>query len=158
MRAAPGAAAAATAALPAASCSGRLIHVASWAPPAASASQAAAQPLRRGFAAGGGAPSSGGGGGSLSPEAAQAQVDAINELFVAARDEIEYAQEEAETVYFNESVADAKAAVDAALGAWARLLGASGPEEAMRLQRSMGLKMEQLKAEFHQLERLHADE
>ena len=32
-----------------------------------------------------------------------AQVAAINERFVEARDEIEYAKEDAETVYFNES-------------------------------------------------------
>lgn len=31
------------------------------------------------------------------------QVDEINDKFVEARDEIEYAAEDAETVYFNES-------------------------------------------------------
>jgi hypothetical protein len=72
-------------------------------------------------------------------------VEHIQDLFVAARDEIEYAKEEAETVYFNESVAEARAAVEACLSAWNGLLAQLGDAEKAKLQRSMGLKMEQLK-------------
>lgn len=68
----------------------------------------------------------------------------MNELFAAARDEIEYAKEEAETVYFNESVAEAKTAVKACLGRWEALLQALPEEERQRVVRSMGLKISQL--------------
>lgn len=43
------------------------------------------------------------------------QLETVNEKFVEARDEIEYAQEDAETVYFNESHDAAKEAVTACL-------------------------------------------
>ena len=43
------------------------------------------------------------------------QLETVNEKFVEARDEIEYAQEDAETTYFNESHETAKEAVSACL-------------------------------------------
>lgn len=84
------------------------------------------------------------------------QVDRINELFAEAREEIENAKEDAETVYFNESAEAAKAAVEEVLGAWGGLLEGLGEEERAKMVRSMGLKMEQLKAELKGLEELHA--
>ena len=45
----------------------------------------------------------------------------MNEKFVEARDEIEYAQEDAETVYFNESHDAAKEAVSACLDLFSRI-------------------------------------
>jgi hypothetical protein len=83
-------------------------------------------------------------------------VDRINELFAEAREEIENAKEDAETVYFNESAEEAKAAVEEVLGAWGGLLEGLGEEERAKMVRSMGLKMEQLKAELKGLEELHA--
>lgn len=74
-----------------------------------------------------------------------AQQDEVNDLFTAARDEIEYAKEEAETVYFNESVAEAKKAVESCLVKWKALLDSVSEDERGKLMRSMGLKMEQLK-------------
>ncbi|PRW45044.1 late embryogenesis abundant [Chlorella sorokiniana] len=78
-------------------------------------------------------------------------------MFVAARDEIEYAQEDAETVYFNESCEEAREAVAEVLDAYTSLLGRLSAEERGKLQRSMGLKMEQLKAEVETLDTLHDD-
>ncbi|KAG2442696.1 hypothetical protein HXX76_002779 [Chlamydomonas incerta] len=86
------------------------------------------------------------------------EVDAVNELFAAARDEIEYAKEEAETVYFNESVAEAKKAVEACLGRWEALLAALPEEERQRVMRSMGLKISQLQAEYDEVAKLHLDD
>ncbi|EFN56200.1 hypothetical protein CHLNCDRAFT_144946 [Chlorella variabilis] len=85
------------------------------------------------------------------------QIEAINEKFVEARDEIEYAQEDAETVYFNESCDAARKSVKEVLDAYQQLCGRLSEEERGKLQRSMGLKMEQLKAEVEQLDHLHAD-
>lgn len=79
----------------------------------------------------------------------------INDMFVEARDEIAYAQEDAETTYFNESYEDAKELVDKVLSEWDSVLSGLDEAEKGRVQRSMGLKMEQLKAELGQLDTLH---
>lgn len=101
------------------------------------------------------------------------QIDRVNELFVAAREEIDYAQvrgaarflnavpnqspvsltgchpsslqEDAETTYFNESVDTARGAVADAFEAYDAVLGELSEGERAKLQRAMGLKMEQLK-------------
>lgn len=76
------------------------------------------------------------------------RVEAINEKFVEAREEIEYALEEEGTVYFEEEVTMAREIADDALKMWRELID-DLPDDAQRteLQRSMGMKMEQLKAE-----------
>lgn len=76
------------------------------------------------------------------------QIDDINAAFVLAREEIEYAQEDAESTYFNESYQTAKSAVDKVLGDFNSVLQRLDPPEREKLQRSMGLKMEQLKVCF----------
>lgn len=99
------------------------------------------------------------------------QIEAINEAFVEARDEIEYAKEvhtdvyhilfvvsmvcglsadiicaqDSETVYFNEAHETAKAAVSTTLSKFEALLAVLAKPEADKLQRSMGMKMQQLK-------------
>jgi hypothetical protein len=110
------------------------------------------------------------------------QIEGINEAFVTARDEIEYAKEvgaqrcptrykacfrrnlclelfwclcwrhdgvgwmqDCETVYFNESHEAAKAAVSKTLELFEAVLSKLEESEKGKLQRSMGLKMEQLK-------------
>eukprot|EP01023_Acetabularia_acetabulum_P031056 TRINITY_DN2923_c1_g1_i3.p2 TRINITY_DN2923_c1_g1~~TRINITY_DN2923_c1_g1_i3.p2 ORF type:complete len:106 (-),score=13.56 TRINITY_DN2923_c1_g1_i3:413-730(-) len=60
-------------------------------------------------------------------------------------------------VYFNESHATAKEVVDDVIGKWRNVLERLDEQEKMKLQRSMGLKMEQLKAEFLELDSLHND-
>ncbi|KAF6251863.1 hypothetical protein COO60DRAFT_1274683 [Scenedesmus sp. NREL 46B-D3] len=84
------------------------------------------------------------------------QVDAINEKFVEAREEIDIAREDAETVYFNESAAEARKAVGDVLDRWQGLLAGLAAEDQAKLQRAMGLKIEQLKAELKELDELHA--
>ncbi|GFR41124.1 hypothetical protein Agub_g1770 [Astrephomene gubernaculifera] len=86
------------------------------------------------------------------------EVDAVNELFAAARDEIEIAQEDAETVYFNDSVQEARRAVEACLGRWEALLAALPEAERARVVRSMGLKMSQLQAEYDEVSKLHLED
>eukprot|EP01026_Neomeris_dumetosa_P072657 TRINITY_DN74055_c0_g1_i3.p2 TRINITY_DN74055_c0_g1~~TRINITY_DN74055_c0_g1_i3.p2 ORF type:complete len:133 (-),score=22.91 TRINITY_DN74055_c0_g1_i3:227-583(-) len=87
----------------------------------------------------------------------QSEIDGLNDKFAEARDEIELAKEDAETVYFNESHKTAKEVVDEVLGTWQQLLQRLNEEEKSKLQCSMGLKMEQLKAEFLELDQLHND-
>lgn len=48
-------------------------------------------------------------------------------------------------------------AVDTVRNVWSLCVGFGVPLQAAALQRSMGLKMEQLKAELKQLMELHAD-
>ncbi|MEW5303257.1 MAG: hypothetical protein WDW36_005965 [Sanguina aurantia] len=85
----------------------------------------------------------------------QAIVDDINDLFVVARDEIADAVEDKDTTYFNDGVESAGAAVDAVMQKWEVLLSQLNEEEKQKMQRSMGLKMAQLTAEFKLLQELH---
>lgn len=130
-----------------------------------------------------------------------AQVDIINEKFAEAREEIEFAREDAggrrqaahphtrcrqlrawrsaaawpppapppaaavaaascqchtETVYFNDSADEARRVVGEVLDRWAALLQRLPADEQAKLQRAMGLKMEQLRAELRELDELHA--
>uniref|UniRef100_A0ACD5U6G5 Uncharacterized protein n=1 Tax=Avena sativa TaxID=4498 RepID=A0ACD5U6G5_AVESA len=79
-------------------------------------------------------------------------VDEVNRKFAEAREEIESAMDSKETVYFNEEASCARDAAADALGAFDALLARVPPADADKLRRSMGLKMEQLKAELKQLE------
>ncbi|GKU90744.1 hypothetical protein SLEP1_g4698 [Rubroshorea leprosula] len=79
-------------------------------------------------------------------------VDVINLKFAEAREEIELAMESKETVYFNEEAQSAKTAVKEVLDKYEALMTKISEPEKAALQRSMGLKIEQLKAELQQLE------
>ncbi|OEL17453.1 hypothetical protein BAE44_0021529 [Dichanthelium oligosanthes] len=79
-------------------------------------------------------------------------VDEVNRKFAEAREEIEAAMESKETVYFDEEASVARDAANDALAAFDSLLARLPPADADALRRSMGLKMEQLKAELKQLE------
>lgn len=88
-------------------------------------------------------------------EQAQGQIDELNDKFVEARDEIEYAQEDAETTYFNESHNLARESVGIVTTMYKEILADLSEADKGKLQRSMGMKMEQLKAELGQLDTLH---
>ncbi|KAG8067364.1 hypothetical protein GUJ93_ZPchr0005g14278 [Zizania palustris] len=79
-------------------------------------------------------------------------VDEMNREFAEAREDIEAAMESKETVYFDEEAACARDAAGEALAAFDALLARLPPADAGSLRRSMGLKMEQLKAELKQLD------
>jgi len=79
-------------------------------------------------------------------------VDEVNRKFAEAREEIEAAMESKETVYFDEEASVARDAANEALAAFDALLARLPPADADAVRRSMGLKMEQLKAELKQLE------
>ncbi|KAB5568454.1 hypothetical protein DKX38_002247 [Salix brachista] len=80
------------------------------------------------------------------------EVDMINLKFAEAREEIDMASESKETVYFDEEAECARAAVKETMDMFEGLLGKLQESEKAALQRSMGLKMEQLKAELQQLD------
>ncbi|KAI3939720.1 hypothetical protein MKW92_013583 [Papaver armeniacum] len=79
------------------------------------------------------------------------EIDEINLKFADAREEIELALESKETVYFNEEAETARDAVQVVLDKFDALMAKLDDKEKGALQRSMGLKMEQLKAELAQL-------
>lgn len=79
------------------------------------------------------------------------EVDMINLKFAEAREEIEMAMESKETVYFDEEAECARAAVKEVLDMFNGLLAKLPESERAALQRSMGMKIEQLKAELQQL-------
>jgi len=60
-------------------------------------------------------------------------------------------------VYFNESAELAQEVTNECLALWAELLESVDADLKGQLMRSNGLKMEQLKAEFKQLEHAHDD-
>ncbi|KAK9073093.1 hypothetical protein SSX86_007415 [Deinandra increscens subsp. villosa] len=78
-------------------------------------------------------------------------VDEINLKFAEAREEIEMAMESRETVYFNEEAECARGVVKQVLEMYDGLLDKLPEKERGGIQRSMGLKIEQLKAELEQL-------
>ncbi|XP_028805821.1 uncharacterized protein LOC114760701 [Neltuma alba] len=80
------------------------------------------------------------------------EVDMINLKFGEAREEIEAALDSKDTVYFNEEAECARAAVSEVLEMFEGLLAKLPESEKAALQRSMGLKIEQLKAELTQLD------
>ncbi len=67
---------------------------------------------------------------------------------MAAREEIEYAEESRETTYFNEEAQAAREAVEEALREYEGLLRDVDDSQRGEIQRSNGLKMEQLKGEL----------
>ncbi|XP_061345202.1 embryogenesis-like protein [Gastrolobium bilobum] len=80
------------------------------------------------------------------------EVDTINLKFAEAREEIEMALESKDTVYFDEEAECARAAVNEVLSMFEGLLARLPEKDRGALQRSMGLKIEQLKAELQQLD------
>ncbi|XP_020582446.1 uncharacterized protein LOC110026036 [Phalaenopsis equestris] len=80
------------------------------------------------------------------------EVDEINLKFAEAREEIDAALESKETVYFDEEAECAREAVKSVFDMFEGLLARLPESGRSALQRSMGLKMEQLKAELKQLD------
>ena len=91
-------------------------------------------------------PTAGGG------ETLDARLDAVNRLFSSAREDLEDAQEDEGTVHFEESYNNAYKGVRDTLQAFDEVLVSLDEEQRGSVRRSMGLKMEQLKAELAALE------
>ena len=84
-------------------------------------------------------------------------MDEINDAFTEARDEIESAMEAVGTTYFNEDAEIAKECVEQTLALYYALCDELDDETKGKTQRAMGMKMEQLKAEWSQVEHAHDD-
>jgi hypothetical protein len=89
---------------------------------------------------------------------ARKREDALNDLFVEAREEIENAMESVGSTYFNEDAEHARDAVATAVEAYEALL-ASLPDDDARgaMRRGMGMKFEQLRGELAALDSAHDD-
>ena len=80
------------------------------------------------------------------------RVNELNDAFVEARDEIEYAEESRGTTYYNEEAEAASAAVEEALGLHKAIADdLTSDDEKAEFQRETGMKMEQLRAELEVL-------
>lgn len=73
-------------------------------------------------------------------------------MFAAAREDLEDAAEDAGTTYFPASYDAAFEATRATLAAFETLVASLPEDEAAKVRRGSGLKMEQLKAELAALE------
>ncbi|ERN03863.1 uncharacterized protein LOC110007048 [Amborella trichopoda] len=82
----------------------------------------------------------------------ESEVDEINLKFAEAREEIDMALESKETVYFDEEAESARKIVKEVMDMYEGLLARLPEQQRGALQRSMGLKLEQLKAELKQLD------
>ncbi|MDB9925027.1 hypothetical protein OAD67_02070 [bacterium] len=91
----------------------------------------------------------------LDPDTLKKRMDEINDAFTEARDEIESAMEAVGTTYFNEDAEIAKECVDGTLAMYYKLCEELDEETRGKTQRAMGMKMEQLKAEWGQVEHAH---
>lgn len=83
------------------------------------------------------------------------QLEEINEKFAEARDEIEYANEDAETTYFDESASQARKVAAETRALYDELLNSLDDGNRAKVRRSMALKMEQLRAEVELLDKIH---
>mmetsp|Transcript_11617 Transcript_11617/g.36784 ORF Transcript_11617/g.36784 Transcript_11617/m.36784 type:complete len:136 (+) Transcript_11617:480-887(+) len=119
----------------------------------ARAVQPAAAWGRAGGGASGGAPA---GARGITTEERDKIVEQINDMFIEARDEIEMAVESKDTVYFNEEAEIAIKATEECLALYKDLIEKLEPDERGVVQRSMGMKMEQLRAELETS--LHSEE
>mmetsp|Transcript_24490 Transcript_24490/g.39396 ORF Transcript_24490/g.39396 Transcript_24490/m.39396 type:complete len:195 (+) Transcript_24490:249-833(+) len=108
---------------------------------------------RRGFAA-----AATGGEPPLSPDEVRKRMDAINDSFAEAREEIECAMEAVGTTFFNEEAEYAQEVTGKVLDMYYALCDAMPAEEKAATQRAMGMKMEQLKAELKLLDHAHDDD
>ena len=89
---------------------------------------------------------------------ARAREDALNDLFVEAREEIENAMESVGSTYFNEDAEHARDATRAATEAYEALLASLSDDDARgAMKRSMGMKFEQLRGELAALDSAHDD-
>ncbi|KAF9583874.1 hypothetical protein BGW38_008258 [Lunasporangiospora selenospora] len=82
-------------------------------------------------------------------------VQDVTDLFMTARDELEYAEEARGTVYYNDDKEAAKQAVLDCLNRYDDLLGDLTDEQKLDVQRKIGLKIMELKS---QLDALNAEE
>ncbi|KAI8354927.1 hypothetical protein B0O80DRAFT_372997, partial [Mortierella sp. GBAus27b] len=81
-------------------------------------------------------------------------VQNITDLFMTARDELEYAEEARGTVYYNDDKEGAREAVQECLNTYDNLLKDLNNEQKLDVQRKIGLKIMELKS---QLDALNAE-
>ena len=86
------------------------------------------------------------------PVDVDAELDAVHALFATAREDLEDASDDAGTTYFAASYDAAFHSTNAAVAAFEALCARLPADEAARVRRASGLKMEQLKAELGNLE------
>ncbi|GFS14247.1 late embryogenesis abundant protein [Elysia marginata] len=79
-------------------------------------------------------------------------MDQLTEQFMEARELIEDARESMETVYFSEDMTEAQEAVKSTLDQYQKLLDQLSEDQRQDVLRTIGLRMEELKAQEQALE------
>ncbi|RUS89726.1 hypothetical protein EGW08_002544 [Elysia chlorotica] len=74
-------------------------------------------------------------------------MDQLTEQFMEARELIEDARESMETVYFSDDMAEAQEAVTTTLDQYQKLLSQLSESQRQEVLRTIGLRMEELKAQ-----------
>lgn len=85
---------------------------------------------------------------ALSAEEVRVQLLEFQDLFVEARLCMQDTQDSLDTTYFEEDLADAKVAVQAAVDAYDQLMSEMEGEEKGAIDRANGMKVKQLKEEL----------
>eukprot|EP00903_Cladosiphon_okamuranus_P011956 g11229.t1 len=88
---------------------------------------------------------------TLTDEELRRKMEEFNDMFVTAREELEYAEESKDTTYFDEDAAGAKEAVEGAVALFEEILDSVEEDKRTDIMRSSGLRVEQLKAELDQV-------
>ena len=88
-----------------------------------------------------------GSGASRSPELEE-QLEQLNDEFAEARDLLSDAEESIGTTYFEDDLEDAKVAVEQVFERYDAMRTALPEDEVMDLQRSIGLKIEELRGRY----------
>ncbi|GFO38741.1 hypothetical protein PoB_006524600 [Plakobranchus ocellatus] len=84
---------------------------------------------------------------SISSADLKRAMDDLTEQFMEARELIDDARESMETVYFSEDMAEAQEAVKATLDQYRKLLEQLSEDQRQEVLRTIGLRMEELKAQ-----------
>jgi len=84
---------------------------------------------------------------ALSQEEVKKGIDSLTDQFMEARELLEDARESLGTTYFSEDMQDAQTAVKDTLAEYAQLLSQLSDKQKEEVVRTIGLKMEELKAQ-----------
>lgn len=84
----------------------------------------------------------------LSQEELRSKLNRFQDLFVEARLSIKDAEESLDTTYFEEDLAEAKQATEAAMKAYREILGEVDKAKSEEIERANAMKLKQLQEEF----------
>ncbi|XP_072043302.1 uncharacterized protein [Amphiura filiformis] len=85
---------------------------------------------------------------SVTNEEVRKEIDAITDKFMEAKEYLDDAKDSMDSVYFDEDMKDAEDAIQETLNMYQDLIGRLNEEQKQNVTRTIGLKMEELKAQL----------